>query len=74
MSMNAHEWSIGISSYKEHIESIINSFDHSRWKRNAKQANKQTNKQTNKQRQKRARGTETIVKGWELNDFVVHLS
>ena len=24
-----------------------------------------------KQRQKRARGTVTIVKGWELNDFVV---
>ena len=28
----------------------------------------------NKQRQKGARGTEAIVKGWELNDFVVHLS
>ena len=28
----------------------------------------------NKQRHKGARGTETIVKGWELNDFVVHLS
>ena len=28
----------------------------------------------NKQRQKRARVTETIVKGWELNNFVVHLS
>ena len=27
-----------------------------------------------KQRQKGARGTEGIVKGWELNDFVVHLS
>ena len=27
-----------------------------------------------KQRHKRARGTVTIVKGWELNDFVVHLS
>ena len=27
-----------------------------------------------KQRQKGARGTEAIVKGWELNDFVVHLS
>ena len=24
-------------------------------------------------RQKRPRGTEAIVKGWELNDFVVHL-
>ena len=25
----------------------------------------------NKQRQKRTRKTEAIVKGWELNDFVV---
>ena len=28
----------------------------------------------NKQRQKGARGLEAIVKKWELNDFVVHLS
>ena len=28
----------------------------------------------NKQRQKGAMGTEDIVKGWELNDFVAHLS
>ena len=27
-----------------------------------------------KQRQKGAMWTEAIVKGWELNDFVVHLS
>ena len=33
---------------------------------------KQQNK--NKQRLKGARGTEAIVKGLELNDFVVHLS
>ena len=34
-----------------------------------------TKKQTNKQREKRTRrGTEVIVKGCELNDFVVHLS
>ena len=33
---------------------------------------KQQNK--NKQRQKGARGTEAIVKVWELNDFFVHLS
>ena len=33
---------------------------------------KQQNK--NKKRQKGARGIEAIVKGWELNDFVVHLS
>ena len=33
------------------------------------------NKQTNKQRWKRTRGgTEAIVKGRELNDFLVHLS
>ena len=28
----------------------------------------------NKQRQKGARGKEAIVKGWELNNFVMHLS
>ena len=28
----------------------------------------------NKQRQKGATGTEAIVKGWEPNGFVVHLS
>ena len=27
-----------------------------------------------KKKQKGARATEAIVKGWELNDFVVHLS
>ena len=27
-----------------------------------------------KQRQKGAMGTEAIVRGWELNDFVAHLS
>ena len=35
----------------------------------------QKNKQKkNKQRQKGIRGIEAIVKGWELNDFVAHLS
>ena len=34
----------------------------------------QKTKKKEKQRQKGARGTEAIVKGWELNDFVVHLS
>ena len=33
-----------------------------RWKRNAKK------------QQKGARGTEAIGKGWDLNDFFVHLS
>ena len=28
----------------------------------------------NKKRQKGARGKEAIMKDWELNDFVVHLS
>ena len=28
----------------------------------------------NRQRQKGAKGTEAIVKGWELNDFATHLS
>ena len=31
-------------------------------------------KKKKKQRQKEARGTEAIVKRWELNDFVVHSS
>ena len=31
-------------------------------------------KQPNKQRQKGTGGTEAIVKVWEQNDFVVHLS
>ena len=34
----------------------------------------QKQQKKNKQRQKQARGTEAIVKGWELNGFVVHLS
>ena len=35
---------------------------------------KMQKKTKEKQRQKGARGTEGIVKGWELNDFAVHLS
>ena len=35
---------------------------------------KQQQQQQKKQSQKGARGTEAIVKGWELNDFVVYLS
>ena len=27
-----------------------------------------------KQRQKRTRGADAIIKGWEVNDFVVHSS
>ena len=37
------------------------------WKRNAK------TKQRNKKDREEQGGTEAIVKGWELNDFVVHL-
>ena len=43
--------------------------ENSRWKRNTKKQQKK-----NRQKQKGARGTEAIVKGWELNDFVGHLS
>ena len=35
---------------------------------------KKQKQKKNKQRQKGARGTEAIMKVWELNDFVVHLS
>ena len=38
-----------------------------------KKKKKETNKQTNKDRKEQGR-REAIVKGWELNDFVVHLS
>ena len=41
--------------------------ENSRWKRNAKKT------QPNKDRKERG-GTEAIVKGWELHNFVVHLS
>ena len=34
----------------------------------------QKTKKENKQRHKGARRTEAIVKGWGLNDFVVHLN
>ena len=39
-----------------------------------KKAKKRKKKKKNKQRQKGARGAEATAKGWELNDFVVHLS
>ena len=42
-----------------------------RWKRNEKKQQRKTKKL---QKRKRTRETEAIVKGWELNDFVVHLS
>ena len=45
--------------------------ENSRWKKNVKKKN--NNKQTNKDRKEEG-GTEAIAKGWELNDFVVHLS
>ena len=43
--------------------------ENNRWKKNAKNKKKKS-----KQRQKGERGAEAIVKGWELNDFVLHLS
>ena len=51
--------------------SIINVRDNEnkRWKRNQKEKSKWTDKYRNEQG-----GTEAIVKRWELNDVVVHLS
>ena len=45
--------------------------ENSGWKRNAKK-NNNNNKTINKDRKEQG-GTEAIVKGSELNDFVVHL-
>ena len=45
-------------------------------KEKCKNKNYNNNKKTepkNKQRQKRTRGDITVVRGWELNDFAVHL-
>ena len=40
-----------------------------------RETQKQTNKQTKKQtKTKKNMGVEAIAKGWELNDFVEHLS
>ena len=49
--------------------------ENSRWKRNTKNnnSNKKT-KQKQAKTEKRKGGTKAVVKGWELNDFVVHLS
>ena len=51
--------------------------ENSRWKRKAKtkQQKKQKNnsKKSNKDRKEQG-GTEAMVKGWELNDFILHLS
>ena len=54
------------------ITSVIET-ENNRWKKNAKKR-KQKSKQTNKERKEQGGGTEVIVKGWELNDFAVHLS
>ena len=35
---------------------------------------RETEKKKNKKDRKEQVGTEAVVKGWELNDFVVHLS
>ena len=43
---------------------IMKTIDEKEWQKTTKE----------KQRQKGARGTEAIVRGWELNDFDVHLS
>ena len=45
--------------------------ENNRWNRNAKQQQQQ--QQKNKDRKEQG-GIKAIVKGWELNDYVVHLS
>ena len=45
--------------------------ENNRWKRNAKA---KKNKQQQKKDRKEQEGTKAIVKGWELKNFVVHLS
>ena len=49
--------------------------ENSRWKRNANKnrKKKQTKKETNKDRKEQG-GTEAIMKGSKLNDFIMHLS
>ena len=44
-----------------------------RWNRNAKKEKNKTKQTKEKKRQKITSWTETIAKGWELSDFVVHL-
>ena len=48
------------------------------WKRNAKTKKKAKKKTKQQQQQQKGRkeqgGTKAIVKGWDLNDFVVELS
>ena len=46
--------------------------ENNRWKRNA-QKQQQQQQQNNKERKEQGR-IEAIVNGWELNDFVVHLT
>ena len=43
-------------------------------KEKRKKNNNNNNKKQIKQRQEKERGTEVIVKGREVNDFIVHLS
>ena len=43
-------------------------------KRKVKAKNKQTNKKKTNKARKEQELTEVILKGWELSDFVVHLS
>ena len=52
------------------IVSVWNN-ENNKWKRNA---GKKPENKTKKKTKKRTRGTKAIVKGWELNDFVVRLS
>ena len=52
--------------------------ENSRWKRNTKKQNKaKTKKKTIRKKtaeKNKEGGLEAVVKEWELNDFIVHLS
>ena len=49
-------------------ENLCRDNENNRWKRNAKSNKRKTKKDRKEQ------AAEAIVKGWEVNDFVVHLS
>ena len=46
--------------------------ENNRWKRNSKTKQNKT-KTKQKLRQRITRGTEAIVKGWELNDYPINM-
>ena len=48
--------------------------ENNRWKKRKKNKTHTKNKNKKNKDRKEQGGTEAIVKGWELNDFVVHSS